>query len=221
MNKRILLTGGSGQLGKELKKLRKYIAPTHKDMDITSKKSVASYLKKIKPSLILHAAAYTDTLKPEDDPVEAYKCYVTNVIGTRNIVQNAKCPIVYISTENALEPYNFYIITKLGGENEIKRHHSYQILRTSFRSIPFEYEKACTDMLTIADSVDIIAKLINKAVDLPCKNKIVYIGTSIKTVFELAKKTRPNVISIKRSDLLPNHVLPAMKTLKKIKLLDL
>jgi len=208
-------------LGRELIKLGKYISPSRKDMDITDKRAVRLYLDKIKPELIVHAAAYTNTLKPEENPLEAYKCYKTNVLGTRNIVQYATCPIIYISTENALEPYNFYIVTKLAGENEISRHSSYQIVRTSFRSIPFEYKKACTDMYTIADSVNIIAKLINKVIDLPCKNKIIYVGTKIKTVYTLAKKTRPDVIPIKRADLLPNHVLPAMKSLKKIKLFSL
>ena len=44
--KRILLTGGSGILGTELQKHRKYIVPSHNEMDITDFNSVKLFFNK-------------------------------------------------------------------------------------------------------------------------------------------------------------------------------
>lgn len=211
---KILLTGGSGQLGQELLQLRDYLAPSRKEMDVTDADSVKAYLAKHKPDLIVHAAAYTNTGAPERDQAAAAECYHVNVLGTRNIVAAAKCPIIFISSESVLEPHNFYVLTKIQAEKEIARHHAYKIIRTSFRCNPFEYGKAATDMLTLADVVEKIAPLIDKSVDLPCENNIVYIGTGVKTVYDLARQTRPDVEAVTRKDLQAG--LPAMHSLLNI-----
>lgn len=211
---KILLTGGSGQLGTELLKLRDYLSPSHKEMDITTEKSVEAYLAKHKLDLIVHAAAYTNTGAPERDPAAAAECYNVNVLGTRNLVKYAKVPIIFISSESVLEPHNFYVLTKIQAEKEVSRHFSYKIVRTSFRCNPFEYNKAATDMLTLADVVEKIAPLIDKSVDLPCENNIVYIGTGVKTVYDLARQTRPDVQAVTRKDLQAS--LPAMHSLLNI-----
>jgi dTDP-4-dehydrorhamnose reductase len=210
----ILLTGASGQLGKELVKLRDYAyKPTHYELDFRFPEAVEKYFEVVNPTIILHAAAFTKT--HELSEYEAYEAYRTNVIGTRNLVKYAKCPIIYISTESAITPYNFYVLTKMQGETEVtKSKYGWKILRTSFRSVPFEYDMACTDMLTIGDSVDVIAKLIDKEIDKPVNNKLYYLGTGAKTVYDLAKQTRPDVKPILRSDL-PNY-LPSFEELRNI-----
>lgn len=162
--------------------------------------------------MILHAAAYTDTLKPDNDPKEAYKCFRVNVLGTRNLVQQATCPIIYVSTESAVHPYNFYILTKMQGEHEVQQHkHGYRILRTSFRDDPFEYPKAPTDMYTIAATVPVIANLIDQTVGTSMDNDITYVGTATRTVYELAKETRPDVIGLPRAEIFSR--LPSMEEL--------
>lgn len=211
---KILLTGGSGQLGQELLRLRKFLAPSHEVMDITNVDSIKKYLSKYKPDLIVHAAAYTNTSLPERDAAAAAECYRVNVIGTRNLVSQAACPIIFISSESVLEPHNFYVLTKIQAEKEIAKHDRYKIVRTSFRCNPFEYNKAAVDMLTLADVVEKIAPLINKTVDLPCENNIVYVGTGVKTVYDLAKQTRPDVQAVTRNDLQAD--LPAMHSLLNI-----
>lgn len=212
----ILLTGASGQLGTELVKLRDYLTPSHAELDITDPDSVAKYFGTHKIDLILHAAAYTDTLKPDNDSLEAVKCWTTNVLGTRNLVEQATCPIIYISTESAIEPYNFYILTKMQGEIEMLQHkYGYTIVRTSFRNDPFEYAKAPTDMWTIADTVSNIAPLINKVVDRRINNELVYVGYKpARTVYELAKQTRPDVTPLPRAEIYSR--LPAMEGLRDV-----
>lgn len=209
---KILLTGGSGQLGQELQKLRSYLAPKREEMELTDPDSVAKYLGRHQPDLIVHAAAYTDTLKPDNDAEEAIKCWRTNVLGTRNLVNQAQCPIIYISTESAVEPYNFYILTKIQGENEVKLHKpGFMVLRTSFRDDPFEYAKAPTDMYTIADTVPKIAELIEQEIKKPLNGVTKYVGTGVKTVYELARETRPDVEGLTRAEIFPR--LPAMEEL--------
>lgn len=209
---KILLTGGSGQLGKELKKLRNYQAPSSRVFNIVDRDSVETGLAHYQPDLIVHAAAYTNTFAPDNDPMEAFDCFVTNVLGTRNLVELAKCPIIYISTESAYHPYNFYVLTKVQGEHEVSLHkYGYKIIRTSFRCDPFEYPKACTDMYTVADTAKNIAKLIDKMIELPVDNKMICLGTGVKTVYELAKRTRPDVIPATRAEVSPR--LPSMEEL--------
>lgn len=207
--KNILLTGGSGLLGRELQKYREYIAPTHREMDITNFKVVKIFVGKHKLNMIVHAAAYTDVTKPEKEPEEMAKCYLANVIGTRNIVKAAgDIPIVYISTEYVLEPVNFYALTKLQGEKEIERATNYYIIRTTFKPRPFEHPGACTDVWTIGDYVDVIAPIIDKFIQKP-KGNIVYIGTGKKTIYDLAKQSRPNVSAITRDQI--EIRLPSLK----------
>lgn len=209
----ILLTGGSGQLGRELQKLEDFYAPTRAELDITNQKQVYHVLAGNEPDLIVHAAAYTNTLGADRDVDQMVTCWQTNVMGTRNLVDYAKCPIIYISTEAVVHPYSFYILTKLQGELEVARHkHGYTTIRTSFRQTPFEYRHAFTDMWTTGDYTPRIAQLI---VDLikeePVQNQSVWLGTGAKTMYQLALRSNPDVRPILRSEISP--YLPSLEEL--------
>lgn len=209
----ILLTGGSGQLGSELQKLGDYVAPSRAQMDVTNQKQVYQTLQELEPDLIVHAAAYTNTLGADQDVDQMVSCWQTNVLGTRNLVDYAECPIIYISTEAAIHPYSFYILSKLQGELEVSRHvHGFTVVRTSFREDPFEYKQAFTDMWTIGDYTKIIAWLINELVKRnPVQGRIVWVGTGAKTVYQLATRTRSDVKPILRSDV--SRYLPSLEEL--------
>ncbi len=206
----ILLTGGSGNLGKELLKLGDFNAPTHKELDITSRSSVIDWFLEHKdkgdlPSLIVHCAAYTDVAKAEE---EKDKCYNVNVRGTENLIRYGT-PMIYISTEYIFDgergsyveedvpnPRNFYALTKLLGEFEAKKTTSL-IIRTLLKPRPFEHPAACIDQYTSGDYVDIIAKEIMIAINFWNKKKddysgydIINVGTGRKSTFDLAKQTR-------------------------------
>jgi len=59
MNKKVVITGGSGRFGNELKKIRtnyKVFYPSKKSLDITNEKSVRNYLKKKRPKVLIHMA---------------------------------------------------------------------------------------------------------------------------------------------------------------------
>ena len=200
----ILLTGGSGALGTELQKLEDFIAPSHKELDITSERSISDFFEEYSPNLIVHCAAYTDVSKAE---TEKKKCYDINVRGTANLAKYG-IPMVYISTEYVFDgekgnyteqdipnPRNFYALTKLLGEFEVKRTQSL-IIRTILKPKPFEHAAACTNQYTAGDYVDVIAKEIMITIDNfdfifnYSNHEILNIGTGRKSVFDLASQTR-------------------------------
>lgn len=68
----ILITGGNGQLGTELRHLldergMAYTATDAKELDITDKVAVDTFFDKNKPELVYHCAAYTAVDKAEDE----------------------------------------------------------------------------------------------------------------------------------------------------------
>ena len=136
---RVLVTGAHGQLGSDVIKLLKEKGIDCKgvgrsDFDITDEKAVNAFVKKYKPTIIIHCAAYIAVDRAED---EREKCYATNVTGTRNIAMAAKsvgAKIVYVSTEGVygvggnklitendqIKPVNYYAETKLLGEKAVQ-----------------------------------------------------------------------------------------------------
>ena len=212
---KILLTGGTGQLGTELLKLHRYTAPTHEQMDVCDPDEVQQTLDAEQPELILYAAAFTNTFGADRSPSAAAHCWQVNVLGTRNLVNAAKCPIILISSEAVIDPYTFYILTKLQAEYEVRQHEpGYSIFRTSFREDPYEYPQAFTDMWTIGDSVHVIAKLIDEAAHGPLVPGIRWIGTGPKTMYELAKRTVPDVTPVPRSAF--GSRLPSLEGLRHV-----
>lgn len=196
---KILLTGGTGRLGRELQQLRSYAyAPTHEEMDLGRFSSAVDYMGKVDADLIVHAAAYTRVEKAEH---EAYKCWSANVEGTKDLTLWG-IPILYISTEYVFDgekglyteadepnPINFYAVTKYNGEKQLSGKD--KILRMIFKPRPFPYDKAFCDQWTSGDYVDVMAKEVDKAITLfEHLPHVVHLGTGRKTVLELAARTR-------------------------------
>lgn len=206
--KKILLTGGSGRLGMELRKLRVYdYVPTHTDMDITDLESVQSYLGGTfgkdaygpDVDLIVHCAAFTQVEAAERHQAA---CWDVNVEGTENLAKQG-IPVLYVSTEYVFPgdkglyteedfplPLNFYAMTKLAGEWRLTPHD--KILRLIFKPRPWPFPVAFCDQYTSGDYTDVIAQEVDKAITLFDKlPRITNIGTGRKTMYELAIQTRP------------------------------
>jgi dTDP-4-dehydrorhamnose reductase len=209
----LLLTGGTGLLGTELQRHREYHAPSHADLDVTDAARVMRYILDLEPELIVHCAGYTNVAKAE---TEIEQCYQVNAIGTRNVVAAAVAvgaKLVYLSTDYVFDgerggytpadtphPIGWYATTKLLGEAYAHRHH---IVRTSFKRRPWEHPVAVKDLWTSADYIDVIGPMIDTEIGAVLAGRppeITHIGTSRKTILELARKSRPNIPAIRRAD---------------------
>src|SRR5690554_6736381 len=69
---KILVTGGSGQVGFELRRslclLGNVLAPTRQELDLANPKAVDHWLAQYRPDLIVNAAAYTAVDRAEEEP---------------------------------------------------------------------------------------------------------------------------------------------------------
>lgn len=149
--KRIVITGGRGQLGVELiYLLRKHyhvFAPTRNELDITQKRQVEQYMDDVQPYAIIHAAAYTQVDTAEIDPSMPI---LVNAVGTRFIATAAEqvgARMLYISSDYVFDgvqqspyaeedipsPINVYGLSKLAGERFVAGICSrYSIIRSSW-----------------------------------------------------------------------------------------
>jgi dTDP-4-dehydrorhamnose reductase len=104
---KVLITGANGQLGQELVKVFEkdwvVVATDTDNLDITNKKQVLSVIKKERPNLVIHCAAWTNVDAAAEDPKAVMK---VNGEGTRNICEVAKeigARVVYISTAEVFD----------------------------------------------------------------------------------------------------------------------
>lgn len=206
----MLLTGGSGRLGQELVELLPgLLRPTRQELDLTQPETIASALDRYHPHVVIHAAAYTNVAKAEQ---ERSLCWQTNVDGTRHLVRQI-CDrglfLVHISTDYVFpgttgaytedDPVgpvrNYYALSKLVAEEMARFVPRHLVIRTSFRPRQWPYPVAFKDVYTSQDYVDVIAPEI--ALALRHLEQIPYvtlhIATERKSVYELARRRKPDV----------------------------
>jgi len=228
----LLLTGGSGLLGSEIRRLvPNILAPPRQDFDVTDYNQMTKFLQDLKITTIIHAAAFTSPPKVDADPPLAIRA---NIIGTANLVNlciEQAIRLVYISTDyvfkgdrgqysedDELLPQNRYAWSKLGGESAVHMYSRALIIRTSFCEPIFPYDKAFVDQFTSRDSVTVIAPLIVKLAQQADLFGVVHVGTKRKTVKELAQKLgKTGVGDLKRSDVTFDVPADTSLDLKKLK----
>lgn len=200
----VLITGGSGLLGTEIKKyFPNAFSPSKSELNIKEdiRKSLFYKFNKHKNiKLIIHCAAIKNT-KCTDDPIEAMK---TNIIGTANIAifcEEMKSKMVYISTDYVFKgdrgnykttdevmPVNYYGETKLAGEYATKSVKEHLIVRLSFFPNKFPYEVAFCDQYTTRITVSEAASRIYKAIENNMSG-IIHIAGKKQTSYEYALET--------------------------------
>lgn len=149
-NSQILLTGATGQLGKEILKILKgkfeFYTPLKNELNLEEVDKIYSYCKKVNPEILILCGAYTDVDKAEEEKDKAFKI---NFLSTKEFVRYAyeyDKLVIFISTDYVFDgkkdfysekdipnPLNFYGKTKLLAENEIQNNlKKYFIVRTSW-----------------------------------------------------------------------------------------
>lgn len=134
--KRVLVTGANGMLGSEVLTLLRRDASivalptTSREMDVTNLAQVRDVMGRLRPTHVIHCAAYTLVDTAEKDPLRAFQ---VNAEGTKNLgffCRELDAELVYVSTDyvfsgTAKHPYretdptgplNAYGRSKLLGE---------------------------------------------------------------------------------------------------------
>ena len=214
-NKKILMTGGSGLLGSEIKKLdSEIISPSRAEMDITDYDSVFAIFKKYKPDIVLHLAAATHPPEHEKNPELGIS---VNIIGSANLARAAHrlgARLVYTSTdylyagqgphketEPILPPYKF-AWSKLGGECAVSMLSNSLILRLSFGPRPFPWDKVYKGQYNSKLYVDEMAPLVLAAVKSEAVG-IMNIGGPRTSLENYARRTRRDIQTIPKPDWVP------------------
>jgi dTDP-4-dehydrorhamnose reductase len=147
----ILLLGGTGQLGFELKRalapFGRVISPNRKTLDLMNEKEVDSFLNNNKLDLIVNAAAWTDVDGAEKHKAAAFRLNTELPKQLACFSKINQLKLIHFSTDYVFDgadnipwdeesnpnPINFYGETKFQGDELIKKNsHHYLIFRISW-----------------------------------------------------------------------------------------
>ena len=229
---KIVITGGSGRFGSELKKIKnkyKLLFPNKHKLNILNLENIKKYLKLQKPYYLIHLAGLSR-------PMEIHKKHIDrsidlNIIGTANITKACAelgIKLVYFSTSyvypgtkgnykesDPLMPINNYAWSKLGGESSIQMYKNSLILRVSMAEKPFVHKKAFYDFSTNFIFHDEVAKILFKLIN---KKGIINLGGKTQTVYRFVKKFNPKIKKIYAKKILgPKYPLNPSMNIKKLK----
>lgn len=134
--KKILITGGTGQLGSELKVLAmgfsqyEFIFPHRSQLNLEQPESIVSFLQDLQPACIINCAAYTavDQAEQEPEKADSINHIAVGVLAEWSFQHNAQ--FLHVSTDYVFEgtsvfplkeedetnPQNEYGKSKLKGE---------------------------------------------------------------------------------------------------------
>lgn len=207
-----LITGASGKLGRELKKVYpQALAPTRKEMDLTAPKAIYEYLSNHTPDMVIHTGALTGIRECEENRELAWK---TNVLATEDLIKacsmlNGECYFIYISTacvfygdrgnyseDDVPYPKNFYSLTKLLGEFAISHYPQTNrlVIRTNFVAREkWPYPKAFNDRWGTYLFADDLALAIKEVADQRLTGVVHICGKEKLSMYDLARITTPDV----------------------------
>ncbi len=221
----MLITGGTGNLGRELIKVfPTSLHPTHNELDITDEKHVLEYIRKVRPDALIHSAALTGIRQCDND---RKKAYLTNVQGTRNLVKatveySPTCLFVYMSTASMFSgdqggytegdvpnPKNFYSVTKLLGEYVVSESPlaKHLVLRVNFAPRQkYPYPNAFIDRYAAYLFSDDLAAAIKRVIDDGIRGTVHICGEERLSMFDFAKITNPDTFGVTFSHTVENSI---------------
>lgn len=180
-----------------------YVSRSDHDFDINQRSSWGNNIPN-GTSVIINLIANTDTYSTDINSM-----FETNYRAVVNLVDycNEKnIKLVHFSTDyvyensrtNAREtdktyPTTPYAMSKALADEYIMKHsNNYLILRGAQKEDPFPYESAFIDVYGNFDYPDVIAEILIEMIQSGATG-LYNIGTPLKSMFDLAKITKPNV----------------------------
>jgi dTDP-4-dehydrorhamnose reductase len=218
---KILLTGGSGLLGRNLISHlsgHEVIAPSSSELDITNALSFISF----KCDLVIHCAAIAKFADAEKDPLGTID---TNIQGTCNALRHAmtrNARFVFISSSHVFDgqkgnyehtdlpnPLTRYAKSKVAGEMAALIYDKSLVIRTEFCDIDFPFDTAFTDKYSSKEYIDILApKIVEKC--LSEQTGICHVGSSRRSFYEFGQLRNPNVKPGSVENLLKTSAVPIL-----------
>ena len=206
----ILVTGGDNSLSRELQIIYEdVLIPDSKELDLTNKESVKQFFLRNNFDCIIHNESLMNVRECEENKDKAKKI---NVTSTKNLVDtiqeiNSGIEFIHLSTPCIFDgvsgmftetsipnPVNYYGITRMEAENEVKKLQEFVIIRTNYvNKEKWPYPKAFTDRFgtylfskQVAQGIfDIQQKRIRGIIHIVSDTKI--------SMYELAKMTTPEI----------------------------
>lgn len=179
---RVLVTGGSGQVGRSLAAISadsgpdfsQAVFPRHDELDVTMPDTIASMFDTVMPELVVNCAAFTAVDRAEDEEDQAF---AINAAGAGNIAQACArdgVPLIHLSTDYVFDgskpspyteadtpnPVSAYGRSKLAGERLVAENHGWHIiLRTAWVHSPYggNFVKTMLRLATARDTVSVVA----------------------------------------------------------------
>lgn len=155
--RRVLVTGGNGQLGEAICRATEgsanhYTFATIDELDICNSADVERYISENKVDTIINCAAYTDVEGAEDNAAMAHAINSTAVAGLAEICKKLGVKLIHISTDyvfggnterrtpytedDTTAPLNVYGKSKAEGEVAVVEHDGI-VIRTSWLYAPW------------------------------------------------------------------------------------
>ncbi|MBN2230610.1 MAG: NAD(P)-dependent oxidoreductase [Candidatus Thorarchaeota archaeon] len=210
-----IVSGGSGNLAKVLKESHpEYLYLSRKEMDVTDRETVMSVFDREHPTMCIHLAANTDVAGCETNHDLAYS---TNSIGCRNIADACikyDTYVIYTSTDYVFDgekglykeedppsPINYYGLTKLLGEFEIRHVPRHLIIRgTMKQDTGWRHPRVPDDIFQSLLHYSQYSWILFQLIKLN-QTGIIHVGYDRYNLYEYAKSRRQDVEAIKRSDI--------------------
>jgi dTDP-4-dehydrorhamnose reductase len=202
-----VLVLGDGLLGSEIIKQTgwEYLSLNKDGIDVVDDfYGLIEKIDDINPDVLVNCIGYTNTYDPERE--KHWEINYKFVVFLVQYCDSRKIKLVHISTDYIyansknkrseedipVHQETWYSYTKLLSDAYVQLTDNYLMFRCSFKPKPFPYEKAFTNITGTFDYVDVIAKQIIELVRED-RNGVWNIGTSSKTMYELAKQTKLDV----------------------------
>ena len=178
--KKILVTGGNGQLGQSLQKIAEknkgfqFVFTDYETLDITNKEEVLNFFWQLEPDFCINAAAYTAVDLAE---TELEKAFLINADGAENLAEACKennAQFIHVSTDYVFDgtnnlayteedfpnPIGVYGASKLAGEElALEENPETIIIRTSWVYSEFgkNFVKTMLHLFSIKDELNVVA----------------------------------------------------------------